>query len=308
MLDSTIFQFSTEYSEAIDYLPIIGSLVGAVVSGLIAITIFIIGNTIEKKRGKINTLQKLIEQEEYLRVQLITVCEKASEQATSLQDYLIKLKIELEQDIILKAVTGFNPIEIKTVNDQDQFKLLVHNREGNTNIKVGLFKDFRNSVLYLINAKENIPSSFKELNQKTENFISKYKDSLEFIVRKFEEFGVMAEKNNVIIGDDPFLDSYENIVKELKTIENYQDIFISYNSLLHPLLKVCKDKNKVAGDVRVPVIIREVMNAIHQMKSLQNANRFYFEYFNSISQDLNLNAQKAQASFNKLCENKLIVN
>lgn len=306
-MDNTTFQFFSDQANHWDYSTIVGSFGGALLSGLVAIIIFVWGIHNEKRKTRKASLRRLKEQENYLRVQLSVLSDEAFKQALQTINFLREIRLEKEQDQTLKSVSGFNPGEINSINDQDQFSLLVHYRAGDRKKILALYQEFRSSVNYLVDVKRTFEKVFNDYSRKSEMYETGYKDSLEKIVRTFEEFGTISRRAGLKRGEDTFLDSYMVILENFLKQRSFKDIYISYNYLIIPLNELCKNLLKKMPDMRITFISTEVMNAIANMDNYNNTKRVYIEYFTSLARGINSTAQKANNSFNFLCKNKLAV-
>ncbi len=184
--------------------------------------------------------------------------------------------------------------------------MLVHYREGSTLAKIDLFQRLRSSILYFIQSKKNIEDTFNEYNNKYSGYLRSYYNSIEHIARTFDKFLIEFTQKKIDIKEDPFIEAYKEIHDKVKLIDD-KDPFITHKEYIIPIKELCKNGKIVSGDLRVANIIDDVMNADHQMNNIQNAKKFYTNYFVTIARDLNTNSQLIVKYFNKLSTNKLIV-
>ncbi|MFA7290423.1 MAG: hypothetical protein WC055_16225 [Melioribacteraceae bacterium] len=271
-------------SSAID----ISDLFGAFVSGITALIVFLLGVFFERRKIRDKVFSDLSSINDYLTFQINDLSTSAIKQRNEIMKFIRIMKLEKEEDYYLKMTASFNPQNIVEILNADLFRLMVLKRTGNKDNNTKAYSTFVNSITLLANLKSYIYDSFKDLNSKHQQYVNKYKDHLEKVVRTMEDFGTYAEQKNIKKGDDVLLDSYNEIISKLIQDEDYQDIHKTYKNLVIPMHNLCSNKRIVRGDIRANIIIKDLMQA-----------KFYFENYLKLKSVYILEFCKTAKSINK---------
>jgi hypothetical protein len=296
--------FITEASNSWFY-SIIGSLAGAFLSGIFAISVFLAGKWSEKKKEKKKEIDRVKVIEDLITVQIHAIQIPLRTQVEAIIAFLRVIRVDKEQDMELKMVSSFNPNELIFIKKDELYNAFVHKREGEISAKHKLFSDYRNSILFLIDSKKAIKTWATDFNDKYQKCVGDYKEHLELVMRSLDVFGIEAEERHTKIGEDKFLEATDEIIKKLQEIENFQDIHVTYKHLILPLHKTCQNKSIVVGDKRVNQILSDIMSAMYCYENYENVRNTYYSLFFDLARKMNSSNRTLSLSFYSLMKNKI---
>ncbi len=266
-----------------------GSILGSIISGLIALGIFILGQYFEnrktKKRKKND--QKILE--EYLYLQVTDLYTSGIKKSLALVKFIRELNQEKERDFHFPAISSFNPKNLASKDNEQLFSNLVLNRSGNQIDSAKNYSEFIKCLLLLSNIKGLLYDWFQDLNLKYQTYIHEYKEHLEKVVRTMEDFGTVAEQKGMNLNDDVFLSRYVLILQELISDQEYKDIHKSYSKLILPMHKLCSDKEIVRADPRANIILKELMQAKYCFENYLNLKNTYIKEYCKQARKINTN-------------------
>ena len=265
------------------FYPLIGSLLGVFLSGVVAVFIFISGKKIEKKRERSKQIERFIEVQNLLEFQINALQIPISLQIDSIISFLNLLATKREINLDLPIVTGYTPNELMFIRKDELYKVLVHERECDRKTQTGYFLDFRNSALFLIESKKVIPQWVNELNTKKQYYHNKFNEHLDKVMRAFDVFGIEMEAKRVKKGEDKFVEAVDEVIVHLQKIQGFRDIHVLNENLLKPIHSICKDKNIVFGDRRVSLILSDIMSALLCFDNYENIKSTYHELFSGLA-------------------------
>src|ERR1035437_5119416 len=258
---------------------VVGGLLGAFLSGLVAILIFVFGKKLDKKKERMKQVARDKEVQTLLGVQIKGIQAPLAKQISSIRHFLSLLKTDREQDMELPIVSSFTPNELLFIKKDELYKVLVHEREGGTQAKQEYFFDFRNNLLFLVDSHKAIKTWATDFNNKYQEYVSKFKEHLEKVMRTLDVLGIEVEAKRTKVGEDKFFEATDKVIENLKAIENFQDIHIIYKNLIIPMHKICQDKSIVYGETRVSLILSDVMSAMFYYENYENTRITYYHLF-----------------------------
>lgn len=277
-----------------------GSFIGSIISGIIALIIFLMGQYLEVRKRKKRELADLKAFEQYTSFQVADLYISGMKQKKAIIDFVKLIRQEKEQDIHFSTISSFNPKNLITGNKEKLFSLLVLKRKGNRENNVSQYSEFIKSLLLLSNIKKSILDEFFEFNKKYQIYITDYKSYLNIVARRMEEFGTHAEQLKIHKNSDPFLSNYDRIINNLIEDQEYKDIHKSYSKLIIPMHKLCSNKKIVGGDLRANVILKDLMQAKYSYENYIKLKNTYLIEFCKQARIINSETIKLQNSYNKL--------
>jgi hypothetical protein len=281
------------------------SIIGSVISGLVALGIFLLGQHFERRKTKKRKNSDLKALEQYVSFQVQDLYHSAIKQSASLISFIRKLRMEKEQDYHFPSISSFNPKSLSTIDNLQLFSMLVLNRTGNRDINTKAYSEIIKSLALLSNIKELMLDWFRDLNNKYQNYIHDYKEHLERVVRTMEDFGTVAEQANINKNGDIFLSSYDQIIYELLKDQEYKDIHKSYSKLILPMHALCSDKKKVHADPRANIILKDLMQAKYCFENYLNLKKTYVNEYCKQARSINSTVISLRKHFDTIIINNL---
>lgn len=283
---------------------IIGSLAGAIFSGLVAILIFYCGGRREKKREKKRENIKRYEIESFLKIQVKSLYDASNRQVDSLKFFVESLKNDSGDNFEIELISGFNPSDLFVIELVELFKILVTSRNGDIELKSQSFITFKNNVLLLIDIKNDLEKMIIDFKEKIYLYESEYKKCIRKIIQEYKELGIRYENQHLKSGQDTFFENWVLIIDKWNGIDEPLIIDVTYENLIKPLQEIIRQAIE-NGDFRAIHIDNIVYDAIkHYNNYKKHLSNYHYLFSDLIPKILESN-QKVAINFKLLINNKL---
>lgn len=267
---------------------VLGSILGAVISGGIAIFIFNRGAKRQKEKEIANETKRLAELKKYYCTLLHLIEEPLNQQRIAFIKFAKTLKEKKDQDYGLRMITSFNLENIKKVSHSDLYKIFVDNGKGDIENKTKKFQKLQASIDLLFSINSSYQDAFKDFLKKFEKHQLEWDLNLGIIGNIFDSMMVVAKNYKTRPNDDPFFYGFDKLVFSWTQLEkegiNYKDRNIAYECYVLKLKELCK---KYDSDLRIPDLIKFIMNCIYTYNDLEHLKYFYRKYFIESARKLN---------------------
>ncbi len=257
---------------------IISALLGALISGFIAIWIFMKGLRIEKEKKKDEYISERIDLEEYFFNNIDSISSFIDRQVDEISKCSKRVEDWNNKDFTLSVFPELTAKDAWAINQERIFKIFVTNREGTPKEKSSDFVNVRNCFYYIDDFKTSQNELNKEVSQRLYENIKLWNDSLNKLTKLSNEF-VCAYNSKPIEENDQFLKFYTDLMvnKQSQLIKENksQNMSIVFNELIEPLKQYMKD-NPNSMDKRILAInepLLNLQNAYIQIISLRYERR-----------------------------------
>lgn len=233
-----IFQFGEFYGESDGLLiKLLGSVIGALISGLFAILVFVIGTRIEKNKIIKTENKRLAELTDYFKTAIELVLEKTIVQSNYLIDFSHELKTRDFKDRTMQSSVALKIDGIRSISNTDLYKIFSAKNPENAK----QFNEFQ-TYLELINSYKNyIP---KLLNDFNESFHKTQKEFGEEVTKFISLYDKIAKNNDNEVNPEmkTIIEFWASKIKSWKDIDenlidNYRtDPYIVYDNIIKPLI------------------------------------------------------------------------
>ncbi|MBN2880891.1 hypothetical protein JXM83_02450 [Candidatus Woesearchaeota archaeon] len=277
-----IFQSGDFYNETNSILSnlmtIISALLGAIISGLIAIYIFNKGLKNEKEKKRNENIIESNDLEQYFFHNVDSINFFIIKQIDEIAKCSQRIRDWNNKDFSLSIFPELTTKDIWEINQEKLYKIFVTEREGEIREKANDFINVRNCFYNIDNFIALQTESNKEIFQRLIVNIEIWNENLKTLLSLSNAF-VINYNSNPNKGKDDFLKLYTSLMvdkqRELileKKNENMETVF---NELIVPL-KLYLKNNKQSSDIRIHMISEPIMNiqkAFYEIKNLRKERR-----------------------------------
>jgi len=243
-------------------ISIFSALLGAVISGVIAIWIFKRGIS-EQLQKEANTQKERFEELESYFFNIIefmnlTINQQVAEIANTSQ----ALKDFSNKNPALTTTSALSTDDAESINNQDLYKIFVISRTGNIEEKANDLLNIKSCFRYIDQQKRVYKEFNNTLFMGLEEYRLNWNQNLKILLNFYNEFGLKSSRHNTNIDSDKFLLFYKEIMvdkqREIIANESLNNMESAHKYLIEPLKKYIKE-SKIMDD-RILAIITPVMN------------------------------------------------
>ena len=278
----TIYQFfysCQESNSSLDNLfGIISSLLGALISGLIAIYIFRKGIKTERLIKKEEYIAESNDLEQYFFLNIDSVFFFINKQIEEISLCIKKIKDWNNSDFSLSIFQELNTKNMWGINQERLYKIFISNRIGDLKDKASDFINAKNSLFNIEDFLSNQMELNKKISQKVLFNIELWNQSIKELLSLSNKF-VYAYNLDSQKKDDSFLKFYTILIvkKQMQLIEENKNdnMQIYYNEIILPLINYIKDSPN-SKDERIILITEPLINiqkAFTEIKTLRYQRR-----------------------------------
>ncbi|MFT6836443.1 MAG: hypothetical protein ACJA0H_002493 [Francisellaceae bacterium] len=260
-----IFQSGEFYGQDSSFwtnvIAITGAVLGALISGLIAIWVFKRGLKEQKKQEQASRIAKHNELENYLfhvigfmRPTMIQQVNEIGWTSQALKDFG-------NRNLSINTVSALSTDEVNGIKSEDLYRIFVTNREGDTKDKAADILNLRSCFRYIDQQKESYIEFNQTLFSRLDEFRNLWNENLKHLLDLYNQFALQAKQNNINPGTDTFLDFYRNIMvdeqRELILKGLSDNLAESHLKLIQPLMTFIRESKIM--DQRILMIAPSVM-------------------------------------------------
>lgn len=261
-----IFQSGDFYNQTnsiwSNLINIVSALLGALISGLIAIYIFKKGLRNEEIKKKNEYKSESNDLEMFLFHNIYSLNFFIEKQIKEISNCSKNLKDWNNCDFSLSIFPELTTKDIFKISQEKIYKIFVTDREGDLNEKVNDFINLRNSFYNIDAFIESENELNKEVFQRQFVNIELWNQSLKSLLDLSNTF-VLSYNSNPVKGKDDFLELYTNLFvnkqRELIKENKNNNMVIVFEELIKPLKNYLKE-NKQSNDMRLLMISNPIMN------------------------------------------------
>ncbi len=277
-----IFQSGDFYNETNSILSnlmtIISALLGALISGGIAIYIFNKGLEKERKKKRDENIIESNDLELYFFHNIDSLDFFIDRQIDEISKCSQKAKDWNNKDLSLSILPELTTKDIWEINQEKLYKIFVTNRKSEISEKANDFINVRNCFYNIDNFIATQTELNKEIFQRLIVNIEIWNENLKILL-SFSNAFVIDYNSNPNKGKDDFLNLYTSLMVEKQReliLKNYnENMEIVFNELIEPL-KLYLKNNKQSSDKRIYMISDPMMNiqkAFYEIKNLRIERR-----------------------------------
>lgn len=242
-----IFQSGQFYSEPNSFMiDLFGSLIGALISGLFAIAIFIIGNKHEKKKRMIIENKRISDISDFLKNELTLIQDAILAQSNSFINFSHLLRNRDFKDKSLTENTALKIVGIKSISYTDLYKVFTLKDTANST----KYNEFRANMEFLNGFDVYIHT-----------LLNSFEDTFQETQKEFGENIIQFQAFYDIHLISPELKSNPDLFKIMafwsekfkhwqsideKTIDNYRtDQYIVYDEIIAPIMQFIRSNKQI---------------------------------------------------------------
>lgn len=247
-------------------ISIVAALLGAAISGLIAICVFKRGIS-EQLIKEANTKKEKFEELESYFFNLIgfmniTINQQVAEIARTSQD----LKDFSNNNLRLNTTSALSTNEANSINNEDLYKIFVISRVGSIKEKASDFLNIKSCFRYIDQQKVSYQEFNDTMFRRLEEYRLSWNENLKDLLNLYNKFVLSSSKNSENLDSDSFLVFYKNIMvykqREIIVNGNMNNIEIVHKEIIEPLKKYIKENNGTM-DERIFFILTPLMKCDH---------------------------------------------
>lgn len=272
---------NAHYSIWSDLTSIISALIGAIISGLIALFIFILGLKKEKQKKRLQYISESNDFEDYFFHNLSSLIFFTNKQVEEISKCSQRLKNWTLEDFTLSIFPEINTEDILSMDQEKIYKIFVQNREGLLEHKANDFINVRNCFYNIDNFIKTQNELNKKINQRIVVNIELWNNSLTSLLKLSNKF-VVEYNLKPDKGKDEFLELFSGLIvkkqREIILENKSENMQIVLTEIIDPLKAFLKN-NKQSNDSRLIMIAEPIMNI---QKSYHEINHLSIEKRKSI--------------------------
>jgi hypothetical protein len=207
-----IFQSDEFYSAGSSLIKVLGSILGALISGIVAIGIFKKGLKEQSISVKKVNNEKYDELENYCFSVIKYLNQAIGEQLNLLELGSKKLLNFSQSNLLLQIFSQLSTDEIDSINNVDLYKIFVSNRDGETSTKTSNYLNLKSCLRFLNQQKE----AYNDFNQKLHTELEKHRNTwntnLKNLLDLYNSFEIQKLNSLIKPADDIFLNAYRKII------------------------------------------------------------------------------------------------
>lgn len=274
-----IFQSGAFYNDQnsllSNFMTIFSALLGALISGLIAIYIFNKGLEKEKQKKRDDEIRESNELEQYFFHNIESIKFFINKQIDEISKCSQRTKNWNDKNLILSIFPELNTKYIWEIKQEKIYNIFVRNREGDLKEKAEDFINVRN-CLYNIDNFIKVQSKInKEISQRLSVSIDLWNRSLKNLKSLSNSF-VIEYNSNPSKPKDDFLKLFTFLMTEkqrqLMSENKHENMKIMVDELIGPLKTFLKE-NKESSDNRLNQISEPIMDMQKAYYEIENLRR-----------------------------------
>ena len=281
----------------------IGSIAGALLSGIVAIAIFYFSGKRERKKERKQERKKIKENIAFLGVSIDALKEASIRQIESLHSFINSLDDDKEDYNRISLISGFNPSELFIIERTELFKTLVSIREGDADVKAKHFADLISYILLLIEIKKDLPNQFAHFDEIKKKYAFSFVENYNKIMYLYLEFGQQTGSIYLTRGHDLLFEEFAKIIKNYKSSSPKIDSI--YNSIIVPLNQITQ-KPIYSTDPRMLLLFNSVYGAEVDFKIYKSNFESHKSLFNDVISKIIKSNNVIKSTFDILINNKPI--
>lgn len=256
------------------------SLFGALISGGIAIWIFVKGNKYARKREREKEFERLQEVKIYFETLVSQLIGKPiDQQLKEILRFTSKLKQHRFQHTELRHPVTLSADHIKQIDHRDLFTIYVSGRD--IQLHTILLQELLAELDIIASMEQTLKSYANSYFEDFKRFESDFQTQSDGIQKLFREELSKAQSENITRKEDPFLGAMLIHFQTWMALQDnpsieYRDPYVVNDSLLTPLLHLC---DKYQGDPRTPTLGSFIVNAKFALENFDELRRFYRRAF-----------------------------
>lgn len=259
------------------------ALIGALMSGGIAIWTFVVGNKKVKEREQEKEMERLRELKIYFETIVSILIDKPIEkQIKEILELTKKLKQRRFQHLEFQTQVNLHIDHIKQIEHRDLFAVYVSGRD--IRLYTIMLQELMAELELIDSMRQTLERTFNALFENFKSFESDFHTNADGVSRLFTEEIQKAKFRERTSKDDPFLAGmqvhFQNWMhlQNHPSIGNYRDPYVVNDRLLVPIVELCDQYQK---DQRAPVLA----NLIRQAKfALENFDELRWSYRRALIQ------------------------
>jgi hypothetical protein len=244
-----------------DLISIFSSLLGALISGLIAIYILKKGIRVQVDKKIEEKIKSETETEEFVVYQTKFLQFAIKAQVTEISNTIENLKDYNSKDFLIGITSYLSTEEILTIPNKEIFRIFVSNRVGNTPDKSADYLNFKSSLRFINQQIEHYDNYNKKILLETEPLRDLWNNGLKNLLNLYNEFEYESTKS-INRTEDIFLNEYRKIIVEeqrkLISEGKSNNIVDAYNRLIIPLVSLSSEHK--APDSRIIAITPHIIS------------------------------------------------
>ena len=269
--------YGIDDSTLTNVLSIIASLLGAIISGVIAIYIFRKGIDLQRKEFILAQKDQHLEQESLLNSSCEFLIRAINEQIAKIVEHRKNLKDQNSKNIKLNIETSLTTENIKILSARELFSLIVSSKKGNHNQKVSDYINFDNSIrhieTYIDSFKNYNEEIFRNLDEKRKE-LNQSMETLNLLHNKVVLDAQQGHKNKISQFLKYFSDRYHSYKPYLESIGQPENLSVLNDILIKDTLNfVNQEKPQMDSDsLEIVSILLKIKKTISEI-NLEKMNR-----------------------------------
>lgn len=276
-----IFQSGEFYNETslwVSLLGILASLLGAVISGVIAVWIFKRGLDQEKKKEE----QRLQTVKEFFQASLNMLQKPIDNQVANIDEFCTELEKRNFDIPMLTFVTSLNIDSIESIEPKDLFKIYLN---GEENKKTESFQLLMSKLILIRRLADDTNRDFNAFSTYFKQFEADYHKYVEEVV---DLFNVEVTNNLIAFGKheitgDNYLMEINKIFFTWSSINGNRDPYTALDNLIEPIYSFVNEK---MADERSPRLARSIHQIKFAFENVEHLKSTYAKEFRVISKKL----------------------
>lgn len=265
-----IFQSGEFYGESSGFfLKILGSVIGALISGSFAILVFVLGTSREKKKNIKKENERISELSDYLKTAVQLVQEKAIAQSKYLIDFSHTMKNRDFKDRTLYSSVALTIEGIRSIPYTDLYKLFTAKNLD----KAKKFNEFQTYIELIHTYKDYIPNLLIHFNESFRKIQIDFGDEVSKFFGIYDK--ISKDYDHELVTDiKEIIDFWALKIKVWKEldedlIKNYRtDPYIVYDNIIKPIIDFIRSKH---FELQALEILNSANNCEFHLKNFDHA-------------------------------------
>ena len=267
-------EFYNQESTIASIFKLLLPLLGAVISGAIAVWIFNKGIKKRREEEEEKEKRRLDELKVYFLTFLRLLEKPINVQIMSYLRFSSNLKHIEDINYAPTYEVSLNTRSFKSIDRKDLYKIFVTNRTGSPTAKAALFQQLITQIDYIKVTEKDFKKLFKYFISKLELYSKSWEDNINKISQLKDTMTTNARQNRVGEGEDIFLEELDRLFYEWAQTKEYRQRYVAAYEFLMPLQYLCRKHN---NDQRAIDILHYCNNSLFAFDNINHLKDFVRE-------------------------------
>ena len=263
----------------ISFFNILEIIIGIAIPLIVVVVSYLLQKCRESKKEK----KRLSDIKQFIVNSLSSLKEPLLNAGKFLLELSLSVKDPKQRVPIKPLFYRLHASQIDSITPQDIYNSVYNMPHRPPEEKKQNYSKFTDSVQFIKNIQNGINENFNLYFSDRRRYENTWNDSLKKVFELKNEFVSINKSLNIILTNDPFVKSIDELTHKWPEIRDEGDIFRSHELFFVVLQQICK---QYRNDPRIERFDRPLSDAIWAMDSLKEINELYSKEFSDVSKNI----------------------